>query len=291
VTAAILVMAAALVLAAPVPSYAGLRLRALPAGPGVDRAVLAAPWPAGDRPVLAAVFGACVAGGVGALAAATSGGTHAFAVPGLAAASMGAVGGWLVSTAVAAGRERRLHDSLVHAVAAVSADLRAGQPEAAALRSAAGRAEPELAAVLQGGGDVAAVAGDVAATLREHRGASALPSSVCSGMLRAAAAWAVSRDCGAPIASVLDHVAEDLRAHRRRSQQIAAQLAGPRATAVLLSLLPVLGLVLGAAMGAHPIRVLLGTPPGQLALLAGVCLDAAGVVWTVRIVSAAGRSV
>ena len=105
-----------------------------------------------------------------------------------------------------------------------------------------------------------------------------------------AAAWATSRDCGAPIASVLDHVDADLRAYRRRSQQIAAQLAGPRTTAVLLSLLPVLGTILGTAIGAHPVRVLLTTQWGQLALLAGTGLDAAGVLWTVLIVRAAGRS-
>jgi tight adherence protein B len=290
VTAAILVLAA-VALVAPVPSYAGLRLRALPPGPGGDPAVPAAAWPAGDRPVLVAALGAGAAGGLGALAAATPGDPQALAVPAVAAASMGAVAGWLVSTAIAAQRERRLHDSLVHAVAAVSADLRAGQSEATALRAAAGRAEPELGTVLQGAGEVAAVAGDVAGTLRESAGTLALPSPARSGVLRAAAAWAVSRDCGAPIAAVLDRVAEDLRADRRRSQQIAAQLSGPRATAVLLSLLPALGLVLGATMGAHPMRVLLGTPPGQLALLAGVCLDAAGVLWTVRIVRAAGRTV
>jgi tight adherence protein B len=217
-------------------------------------------------------------------------GSPSLVAPTMAAASIGAVAGWLVSIAAASRRERRLLASLGTAVAALSAELRAGQSEPAALRAVAATTEPELAALLSGAGDVAAEAGDVARALRESDALSSLPAVVRSGLLRTAAAWAVSRDCGAPIASVLDRVEDDLRAHRRRNQQIDAQLAGPRATAVMLSLLPGLGVALGGAVGARPVAVLLGTPAGELALLVGVCLDAIGLLWTVRIVRAAGRS-
>jgi tight adherence protein B len=289
-SAAMLVMTAAVVLAVPIPSYAGLRLRAFRperAGGGPGR--VGAGAPVGTGPVPTAVLAAAAAGLIAALAAVASGATHRVVAPALAGALTGAVGGWLVGTVVAARRDDRLLGSLVAAIGALSAELRAGRAEAAALGSAAAVTEPELGAVLQGAGDAAAEGADVAGTLQYRTDAAALPPAVRSALLRVAAAWAVSRDCGTPIASVLDQVYEDLRAHRRRTQLIAAQLAGPRATAVLLSLLPALGIVLGTAIGAHPVGVLLGTAPGQLALLVGVCLDVAGVLWTVRIVRAAGR--
>jgi len=289
-TAVTLVVTAAVVLAVPIPSYAGLRLRAFrPEWAGSSPGRVGGGASVGAGPVPAAVLAAGAAGLIAALAAAASGATQRVVAPALAGALAGAVGGWLFGTVVAGRRDDRLLGSVVAAVGALSAELRAGRAEAAALGSAAAVAEPGLAAVLQGAADVAAFGGDVAGTLQHRSDAAAFPPAVRSAMLRVAAAWAVSRDCGTPIASVLDQVYEDLRAHRRRSQLMAAQLAGPRASAVLLSLLPALGILLGTAIGAHPVGVLLGTAPGQLALLVGVCLDAAGVLWTVRIVRAAGR--
>jgi tight adherence protein B len=41
-------------------------------------------------------------------------------------------------------------------------------------------------------------------------------------------------------------------------------------------------------MGARPLHVLLGTSRGQVALLVGAGLDALGLLWTARIVAAAG---
>jgi tight adherence protein B len=51
----------------------------------------------------------------------------------------------------------------------------------------------------------------------------------------------------------------------------------------------VLGVLLGAAMQAHPLDVLLGTPSGRLLCLVGVALDAAGLLWTRRLTSRAER--
>jgi tight adherence protein B len=68
---------------------------------------------------------------------------------------------------------------------------------------------------------------------------------------------------------------------------VTAALAGPRSTGTLLAVLPLLGIGLGAGMGAHPITVLLGQPRGQLALAVGVVLEALGVRWTSRIIAAA----
>lgn len=97
----------------------------------------------------------------------------------------------------------------------------------------------------------------------------------------------VCQRSGAPAAAVLDRVEQDLRARDRQRREVAAQLAGARATAVLLSALPLLGIGLGAAMGADPVPVLFGTGRGQVALLVGVGLDVLGLLWTARIVARA----
>jgi tight adherence protein B len=102
-----------------------------------------------------------------------------------------------------------------------------------------------------------------------------------------AAAWRVSASSGASLSEVLDRVETDLRADIAHLRMVDAELAGPRATAMLLAALPVLGLGLGSTMGAHPVHVLLHTLPGQLAMVIGVGLDALGVWWTGRIIGSA----
>ena len=141
--------------------------------------------------------------------------------------------------------------ALVESVGALAADLRAGQPPAEALRAAGSGPAARHPAV--------------------------------------AAVWTVSERSGASAAAVLDRVEEDLRIRLGQRREVDAQLAGARSTAALLAVLPLLGIGLGAAMGADPLAVLLGRPHGQLALLTGVALDAAGVLWTARIVAAAGE--
>jgi len=65
---------------------------------------------------------------------------------------------------------------------------------------------------------------------------------------------------------------------------VQAQVAGPRATATVLGALPVLGVLLGEGIGAHPWAVLSGTVVGQALLVVGVVLLGAGIEWTERIV-------
>lgn len=117
-------------------------------------------------------------------------------------------------------------------------------------------------------------------------GPEAGPSGEC--LLRIAAAWRLSRSAGCSLAEVLDAVALDLKARRRQQRLLTGLLAGPRASAGLLAALPVVGLVMGAALGADPLTVLTATGPGQVALVVGVALDLAGVAWTARLVKAAG---
>ncbi|WP_236046880.1 type II secretion system F family protein [Streptacidiphilus fuscans] len=110
---------------------------------------------------------------------------------------------------------------------------------------------------------------------------SGLPGA--EGAAGAAACWQVTSASGAGLADGLDRVAEGLRAERALRESVRAELAGPRSTAVLLALLPLFGVVLGAALGADPVRVLLHTGPGLFCLTLGAALEAAGLLWTARI--------
>jgi tight adherence protein B len=98
-----------------------------------------------------------------------------------------------------------------------------------------------------------------------------------------AACWQVASSSGAGLAAGLDRVAEGLRAERALREGVRAELAGPRSTAGLLALLPLFGLLLGAALGADPLRMLLHTPSGLLCLALGTALEWAGLAWTARI--------
>jgi tight adherence protein B len=179
-------------------------------------------------------------------------GTTVPVLPALAGAVAAATGTVLLSRAATDRGHRRLAGRLVESVGTLAGDLRAGQHPAEAL------------------------AGCHSTAVGEHPAVRAV--------------WAVSERSGAPAAAVLDRVEQDLRTRAAQHREITAQLAGARSTAGLLSILPVLGIGLGAAMGARPLAVLLGDARGQLALVAGVVLDALGVLWTARIVATAQGS-
>ncbi|HEX8093161.1 type II secretion system F family protein, partial [Jatrophihabitans sp.] len=92
----------------------------------------------------------------------------------------------------------------------------------------------------------------------------------------------VSRS-GAPLGRLLAGVQADLDADRRTRRAVRTALAGPRSSALLLAGLPLIGVAMGSAMGAHPERVLLRTTAGLAALSAGVVLDLAGLAWTLAL--------
>lgn len=104
-----------------------------------------------------------------------------------------------------------------------------------------------------------------------------------------AQAWALAEVTGAPLADVLGRVDDDVQARRAQVRAVASALAGPRSSAALLAALPVLGVVLGTAMGGRPLAVLFASAGGQWLLCAGVMLDVAGLLWTSRLVSSAER--
>ncbi|MER5970290.1 type II secretion system F family protein [Streptomyces sp. NPDC002055] len=181
-------------------------------------------------------------------------------------------------------RERgRARDStaarVIELCAGVAGELRAGRQPDEALRIAVsgtlGTAEGTVTAAARFGGDVPAAL----------RKAARQPGA--EGLLGVAACWQVAADSGAGLAAGLERVADALRAERAQGEELEAQLAGTRATAVMLALLPLVGLLMGSALGAEPLRVLLHTPAGWMCLLVGGALEYAGLVWTARVVRAA----
>ncbi|MEV5277686.1 type II secretion system F family protein [Streptomyces sp. NPDC051994] len=180
-------------------------------------------------------------------------------------------------------RERarvRRADEVIAWCAAVAGELRAGRQPGQALAAAA----RDTAALGTAAAPVVAAAtfgGDVPAALRE---AARAPGA--EGLAGVAACWQVAVDGGAGLASGLERLESALRAEREQQDALRAELAGPRTTVLLLALLPALGLLLGTAMGAGPLRVLLHSPAGFGCLLVAAVLETAGVCWAARIVRA-----
>ena len=104
-----------------------------------------------------------------------------------------------------------------------------------------------------------------------------------------AACWAVSAQQGSGLSISVTRMAEQARIAEDIRVQLEAQLAGPRATARILMLLPLFGLAMGVMMGVNPLAWLLGTPVGIACLVAGMALTALGYWWTSRIVQRVER--
>jgi tight adherence protein B len=178
-------------------------------------------------------------------------------------------------------RERRA-DAVIALCGALAGEVRAGrQPGEALLRAARdsgglGEAQAAVVAAARFGGDVP---GALTAAARQPGG---------EGLLGLAACWRVAVDQGAGLAAGLDRLEAALRAERDQRADLRAQLAGARATTVLLAVLPALGLLLGSAMGADPLHVLLHTGAGLGCLAIGSAFEAAGMWWAARIVRGAG---
>ncbi|MEW9554721.1 type II secretion system F family protein [Nonomuraea sp. NPDC050783] len=160
---------------------------------------------------------------------------------------------------------------------ALSAELCAGRPPGEALTRAMAAVDlpdPDLLRPVEA---AARNGGDVPAAL-----VTAAPRQGGDGLRRLAACWQVSTSAGAGLATLVERVAVTLRTTQAHRQDVAAQLAGPRTTARMLAVLPVLGLLMAAALNMHPLRFLLGGLPGLACLATGITLNACGLWWTSR---------
>ena len=93
-----------------------------------------------------------------------------------------------------------------------------------------------------------------------------------------AAAWTLAERSGAPLAPALERISAALHDLVRMRGRRATLLAGPRMTVRMVASLPLLALLLGAALGYDPMPVLVG-PAGALLLAVGTALLVAGIAW------------
>lgn len=175
----------------------------------------------------------------------------------------------------AAARRRR---RAIEACAALAGELRSGQPMRSALLSALDGVTPHAVAAARWGGDVPE-------GLRRDAARDRIPL-----WRSVAACWEVSEASGAGLAVALERLTTAARSAEEVRVQLQAHLSAPRATARMLALLPVIGIVLGMSLGGDPLGWLLGTGIGRLCLAGGLVLTGLGLWWVHRIAVSVERA-
>lgn len=167
--------------------------------------------------------------------------------------------------------ERRLR--VVDYCEALVGELRSGQPVTRAVeRSADVWPEAE---------GVAAAARLDASVPRAMRRLAELPGA--GAIRRLAGAWEISASTGSGLVLAVEQVLATVRAEEATARLVRAELASARATARLVTALPVVVLLAAQGIGAQPWRFLLDTPAGVACLGAGVVLNLVGLAWIDRI--------
>lgn len=169
-------------------------------------------------------------------------------------------------------RRHKDHDVSVAWVLALAGELRAGSDPVRALGTCSRRY-----GLAQQAARAAAVGADVPIALRRD-------ARIAPVLIPVAAAWSISEQTGSGLADVLDNIADGHRRTVEVRRSLAVELAGPRATAKLMSLLPLIGVGLAIMLGADPIGWFTSSLSGAVCLVAGCALDAAGFWWISRIV-------
>ena len=152
-------------------------------------------------------------------------------------------------------------------------ELRAGQPLVTALEHCV-----EVWPAFDPVAGAARLGADVPASLRRL---AALPGA--EGLREIAAAWQVSEQSGAGLATALGQVAGTARERRATRHLVQGELASAQATARLVALLPLASLGMSAGIGGDPWHFLLGTPVGLTCLGVGAGLAFVGLWWIDRI--------
>jgi tight adherence protein B len=153
-------------------------------------------------------------------------------------------------------------------------------------------------AALRAGSGPAAEAAGVVASMLDAGGSAAEGLHLAGGRLGGPGATAlewlatvseVVERSGAPSALVLDRIAHGMLAEIARADEREVALAGSRATATILSWLPLAGLLLGPILGADPVAALLGSPVGWACSGSGLGFWFIGRAWMRRLVRSASR--
>ena len=174
-------------------------------------------------------------------------------------------------------------ERVVEMLHALSCEVAAGQPPHRALERVLTPLNPGESCVAPHTLAAVRYGGDIAAALRSDsaRAPLLLGVSVC---------WEVSTRSGAGLADALTRLSATARVVADAQSEIEAQLAGPRASARMMALLPLMGVALGIVLGADPLSWLLTTWAGGLCAFTGGLLTTVGVFWTRRIARRAERA-
>ncbi|SFN44633.1 tight adherence protein B [Pseudonocardia ammonioxydans] len=208
-----------------------------------------------------------------------------FALLGPVGAGCAVAAVWFVRRRLVAGRAAahgtEAAAELADALARIADELRTGAHPATAL-AGSGHDGPLARALLAPAAVAARVGEPVPDALRR---AATGPSG--RDVERVAAAWELADRHGAPLADLLTGLVDDLRWRLAHAARVRSQLAGPRATASVLTSLPLAGIGLGQLMGIAPLTVLRTGLHGPALLVLGVLLTAAGAAWSDHILRSA----
>jgi Flp pilus assembly protein TadB len=149
------------------------------------------------------------------------------------------------------------HDTTREFISVVIAELQVGRPVPDAVRTACDEALPR------------------------HRHQDITSASADPWLRKVAVILEVSAQTGAPAVHALEATMTSMAASQSLGRTVAAELAAPRYTAVLLALLPVLSWIFGGVMGVSPLGWLLSSAAGIAVLLTGLALNAVGL-WAIH---------
>ena len=94
-------------------------------------------------------------------------------------------------------------------------------------------------------------------------GANVLISSSCPDLVRVGQLWKVAARHGIPLVALCENAQRRIDAQLTHAAATRAALQGPKATAMVLSILPVVGIGMGGLLGADPLHFLLGAALGE----------------------------
>lgn len=189
----------------------------------------------------------------------------------------------LVRRRIAARRRRRTEEgaSLQGVLDVLVGELRIGAHPVAAIDAAAQEADGPTAASLGAVAARAVLGADVAEGLRTEGESSASPGH----WNRLAVCWQLAQTHGLAIATLMQAAQRDITERERFRGRVEAGMAGARATAAILACLPLLGVLLGHAIGAEPLTLLMSGGFGGWLLVAGTLFVCCGLMWSDRITS------
>ena len=160
-------------------------------------------------------------------------------------------------------------------------ELRVGAHPVTAIGVAAQESRGRIARSLSSVAARALLGADVAAGLYAEAQRSTTPGH----WDRLAVCWQLAQTHGLAIATLMQAAQRDIVERERFHGRVEAGMAGARATAAILAGLPVLGVLLGEAIGADPLRFLLSGGVGGWLLVIGSVFICCGLLWSDRITS------